>query len=316
MLRTPRRLPQRFNRPVSSRTRSLVEKRHQRQKQYRWQRWQRLVHKIQRRSASIRAVFFQFALFFVVGFVLLGIGLAMFSPILNVREIRVSRSDPRIDVEQIQFALSDLFGEHLLFVSTQQIEDLLNKAVPDLKEAAISKQYPSTLQVRLSLDPIIARLQIADPDTGVVSGSGAVTGSGAVGGQVVEGSDFLTSEGLYVVYRDSQVQAGSGTLELDIVDWAVKPTPWKQLVSPQLLQAMGKAEDELRKEFGHTIRSRAVYVRAREFHLRTETYTLWFDLRSPLDEQILRYRFFLQFAGKEAAKEYIDLRLTDKVVYK
>lgn len=292
---------------------SLVQKRHQRQKQYRWQRWQRHVHTLQRRLASLRAVFLQFALFIVIGLVLLGIGLAMFSPILNVREIRVSRSDPRIDVEQIQVALSELFGEHMPFVSAQHVEELLNTAVPDLAEADITKQYPSTLQVRITLDPIIAKLRIGEPDQDPGSGSGALAGSGAVR---PVGSDFLTAEGMYVVYRDSQVQAGSGTLELDVVDWAVRPTPWKPLISPELLQAMGQAEEDMRTEFGHEIRSRAVYIRAREFHLQTESYALWFDLRSPLHEQVQRYRLFLQFANREDVNEYIDLRLKDKVVYR
>jgi hypothetical protein len=313
MLRTPRRLPQRFNRPVSSRTRSLVERRHQRQKQYRTERFKRLVHKLQRRAASLRAVAVRFALFIVIGLVLLGIGLAVFSPILNVREIRVSRSDPRIDVERIQRALSDLFGERLPVVSAQHVEELLQAAVPDLAEAEISKQYPSTLQVRITLDPIIAKLRIGEPDQDPGAGSGALAGSGVV---LPSGSDFLTTEGMYVVYRDSQVQAGSGTLELDVVDWAVRPAPWKQLVSPTLLQAMGQAEEEMRTEFGHSISRRAVYIRAREFHLQTESYALWFDLRSPLEEQVLRYRFFLEFADRGAVREYIDLRLKDKVVYR
>jgi hypothetical protein len=59
-----------------------------------------------------------------------------------------------------------------------------------------------------------------------------------------------------------------------------------------------------------------VYLRSREFHLQTAKYSLWFDMRSPLAQQIDRYRLFLQSAGAGAAKVYVDLRLQDRIVYR
>ena len=79
---------------------------------------------------------------------------------------------------------------------------------------------------------------------------------------------------------------------------------------------MHNAEQALDEQFGQKVRSRSVYLRAQEFHLLTQQYSLWFDLKSPLEAQLLRYRLFLQTVGKDTAKEYIDLRLTDRVVYK
>jgi hypothetical protein len=310
MLRSPRRLPQRYNRTVTPATRRLVQSRHKRHRQYVWQRWQREFARLERKFLSMRHLFVRFLALIVAGLVCLMIGLAIFSPILEIREIKVQRTDPRIDIGQIQQSLSTLFGEHLFFLSSQEVETILREAVPDLADAEIRKEYPSTLTVRLTLVPLMAKLVIEEPDQ---SADAPLQASGS--GEIV-GSHFLTTEGMYVVYSDAQVATGSGLSSIRIVDWGVRPAPWTQLLQPDLILLMRKAEEEISREFGLSVQSRVVYVRAREFHLKTPLYTLWFDVRSPLEEQLQRYRLFLETVPAGTAKEYVDLRLTGKIVYK
>src|SRR3989339_404278 len=104
-----------------------------------------------------------------------------------------------------------------------------------------------------------------------------------------------------------QVAAGTGILQVNIVDWGVRPVPWEPLLEPQFLEAMQTAERMLQERFQQKARSRTVYLRAREFHLAIAPYELWFDLRSPMEEQMERYRLFLEHAGAEAARSYVDL---------
>jgi hypothetical protein len=312
MLRSPKRLPQRFNRPITPHTRALVERRHKRSRQYSFQRWQRMVQRVQRRAGTMRKIILQFAVLIVSGLLLLGVGLVLFSPILHIREIHVSRSDPRIDAERIQGVLAPLFGDHLFFLSPQDVVNTLDEAIPDMREVTVTKEYPSTLRLKITLDQIIAALDIQSPDG--VTGSGTFAGSGEV--VVPEGADYLTSKGVYVVYQQSQVESGSGQLQLIVTDWGVRPEPWRQLIDEPFLLAIRTAEEQLRTQFGIGMRSRTVYIRAREFHLKTPTHSLWFDLRSPLDEQLMRYRAFMQSVGSKSAREYVDLRLKDKIVYK
>lgn len=315
MLRSPRRLPHRFNRPVTPQTKRLVERRHKRRRQFFLQRWKRTFQRLQRRAGSFKKILLQFSALVVSGLVLLFIALALFSPILHIREIRVARSDPRIDAEQIQLAVSPLLDEHLFFLSAQQVADMLEESVPDLRDATVSKQYPSTLRLRVTLDPIIARITFEAPEE-PQSGTGAAAAAGT-GAVAPKGSDYITSEGLYVTYFPSQVEAGSGgMLDLRVVDWGVLPSPWTTIVDPQFLNVIRQAESELASQFGTEVTTREVYLRAREFHLITPAHALWFDLRSPLAEQLQRYNMFIQNIGPDAASEYVDLRLTDKIVYK
>lgn len=250
---------------------------------------------------------------FVLGATLLVFGLLTFSPLLSVRQIRIARSDARIDVEHIERLLAPMFRRHLFFLSSQEVVSLLKDAVPDISAATVTKRYPSTLIVRLTLDPIIARLLIEEPRN--ARPAAPVRGSGSAAPSPTPSGEYLTSQGLYVTYTPSQVQ-GAPPMPLRIVDWGARPVPWTSLIEPDYLLAMRETEKALLDQFGQEVIERTIFLRAREFHLRTKTITLWFDRRSTLEEHLRRYRIFLRTIGLDAAKEYVDLRLNDRIVYK
>lgn len=306
MLRKPRPLPERFNRPVTSQMRLFAEKRLHRRRDVVWKRWQRMVQRWQRQAETVRRSLLRFFLIAVPAAIVVGIGFLLYSPVLHIKEIEILLTDPRINVEEMQHGLSSFFGRHLFFLSLQEAEDQARATVPDVKEVSIMKQYPSTLVVRLTFVPIIARLLIEDPN--------ARAGSGAVQTEDIR-SDFLTEDGMYVTYHDPQVQSGSARMELHIVDWGVRPTSGAPLLDPELLLAMHTAETVLQEQFDRTVTMRTIFLRAREFHMQTPDHTLWFDVRTPVEDQLERYRTFLETEDVSAAKRYVDLRLVDKVVY-
>lgn len=309
MLLRPRRLPRRFNRRPTALTRRFVRQRHRRRTTYLWERWKRVLGRIERTSGSLGKTLRTVAIAFSIGLMALLVGLLTFSPLLTVREIRVQRTSPRIDVEQVERALAPVFRRHLFFLSSQDVVHALRQAVPDVTAATIQKRYPSTLIVRLTLDPIIARLRIEEPEA---AASPPRTATGVL-------TEYLTAQAMYVTYQPSYVrrEQPEGTLPLvRIVDWGARPAPWTQLITPEFLLTMREAEQMLRDQFGQEVIERTVFLRAQEFHLRTKALILWFDRRSTLEDQLQRYTIFLRTIGLQAAKEYVDLRLRDRVVYK
>ncbi len=274
------------------------------------------MHRLQGQSAILVATVRRFLLLFVVGFTLLLLGLLLFSPLFDVREIRVLRTDARIDIEQVQHALLPVFHRHLFFLSSQDIAPLLQSALPDLTDVSVQKRYPSTIVLRLTLDPIIARLSIEGPEGGkkaelTAKGTGALLAEETR----VRTGDFLTAQGKYVVYQAAQVQ-GTNLSTLRVVDWGVRPVPQTRLMDPAFLLLLRETEQALREQFGQEVIERTVFLRAQEFHLRIKNIALWFDRRSSLEDHLQRYRIFLRTVGLPAAKQYIDLRLADRVVYK
>lgn len=248
-------------------------------------------------------------------------GFIIFSPIIQVREIRVQRTEGRVDVASIQQALAPYFGRHLLFLPPAEIRDTIRATVPDLADVVIEKQYPSRLFLRVTVEPLIARLQIAGPVAATGSGTTQRSGSGSVTTDAPSDAppeaprlDYLTERGIYIA--TAAAQSGSVLPIIRIVDWPVRPVPNTQLLSPDFLSQLQGAERALVQEFGQTIRSRTVLLRAQEFHLQTARLDHWFDLASPLADQLQRYRTFLRTVPAGEAKQYVDLRLKGRVVYK
>ena len=306
VLLSPRRLPRRYNRRIAPSTRKFVQLRHRRRRQYLLERWIRIFQRLQRKFASIRPSLSRVCAVVGIACVVLGIGLLLFSSLLDLREVRVLRTDPRIDVEQVQRAMAPVFRRHLFFLSSQEVVPLLKKAIPDLQVVSLQKRYPSGIVLHLTLDPIIARLSIEDPSTSAHS---------AGSGTQVRTSDYLTAQGLYVRYLPSQVPGTPPPL-IRIVDWGARPDPWTILMSPEFLLQIREAEQALREQFGQEVTERIVFLRAQEFHLKAKGFTIWFDRKNSLEGDLRRYRLFLKAVGPQAAKNYVDLRLTDKVIFR
>ncbi|MBU0766327.1 hypothetical protein KKF55_00880 [Patescibacteria group bacterium] len=304
MLEKARRLPKRFRRPVTKETKNLLRRKHKKQKK---QHWKDVWHRIARRNQRIfrgmwKSLAWWLAIFFV-GLLMLGIGLVTFSPLVKIREVRIQRSNARLDIEEVQRVLTPFFGRHLFFLPSYEVSMLLFDSIQDVKNVKVYKNYPSQLLVNIELDPLYARLNILDPDEELVKiGTGAIV-------------DFLTDQGVYVV---AQLQEKEKALPLiRLVDWGVRPIEGDKMVNLDFLVRVRDTERSLSEQFGHSIETRTIFLRAQEYHLSLDNgLDLWFDTRSKLEDQLLRYRTFLRSIDLESVEDYIDLRLSDRVVYK
>ncbi len=317
LLRPKRPLPRRFNRRVSPAMQSFAKRRHRRSSGGYRERWKKTGRRIANMWEVWQTRLRHWLLSIVGGLVLAVMGVALFSPILQVREIRVQRGEGRVDVARIQQALAPLFGKHMLFVSARDVTARVRDVVPDLQSVSLEKQYPSLLFVRITLKPIIARLILEEPlNKAAQSGAILSTASGDAlhAALPVRQYDYLTENGMYVV--TSSAMADSKLPAIKIRDWGVRPLPATLLLAPDMLMRMQQTEQTLASQFGLHITARSVYVRAQEFHLATNAFSLWFDLHSTLQEQIGRYKVFLQAVGLKDIHQYVDLRLAGRVVYR
>ncbi len=271
-----------------------------RKKQRRKEKWRRVQRRFEAAWEGFRASIVRWTLIGLIIIGLVAFGFLLFSPAIEVREIKVSRLSPRLDIEEVQESLTPIFGRHLFFLSSFEIAQLLHESIPDIDEISIGKTYPGILHVRIALHPLVAKLSIEDPDSTGGTGTGTTI-------------DFLTKQGIYVATtaaRDTETLP-----QFSIVDWGVRPDPGVLLIQPTFLERMNAAELTLLRQFGQEVSQRTVYLRAQEFHLLVDGKELWFDLRNPLEEQMERYRTFLKEVGFETARDYIDLRIADRVMY-
>jgi hypothetical protein len=303
MLKKARRLPKRFRRPVTKETKKLLKRKGKTLQKKHWKDvWHRLARRNQRIFRGLwKSLAWWLAIFFV-GLLMLAIGLVTFSSLVEVREVRIQRVDARLDIEEVQQMLTPFFGRHLFFLPPYEVSALLFDSLSDVKKVKVYKNYPSQLLVRIELDPLYAQLNILDPDEEAIEvGTGAIV-------------DFLTDQGVYVIAPLQEQEAKLPLIHL--ADWGVRPIVEDRLVSPDFLVRVQETERSLTEQFGHIIETRTIFLRAQEYHLALDNgLDLWFDIRSSMENQLLRYRTFLRSVDLGTVDQYIDLRLSDRVVY-
>jgi len=229
----------------------------------------------------------------------------LLSPALRLSRIRVHRQDLRIDVAEIQQLLRPFFGRHLLLLSQAEVERTVRDAFPEVTAVRLEWDYPGTAALSLEVDPVVMRVAIHEP---------SVEEDALLQGRISPVSTLsLTRQGWIL---DELSSGEEGLPLLHVVDWATRPTHRDRLLAPSDLLTLERARRELAGEFGHHLGAIVLYLRAQEFHVRTERLTLWISLRSPLDEQLQRYRTFLRTVPIEEVSAYVDLRLHDRVVYR
>ena len=254
---------------------------------------------------------FRLWFFITVGVVIVTVSaVLLFAPFFNVRRINIERRDPRIDPGDIQQTLSPLFNQRLVLVTKAQVASMLTGDYPDITSIAIGKQYPSTLSVSITLEPVIAEITMEEAS---VKQSETQSGAIKTGTGTTEYS-YITSKGTYVT---SPIRLTKQKIErITITDWNMLPQNRTKLITPDVLRTIFLARDTLRRDFGLEPIKIIVYLRAQEFHIKTPKGTLWFDERTDLPMQFQRFREFLKEIPLDQVKEYIDLRIADKIVYK
>ncbi len=239
----------------------------------------------------------------------IGISVLLFSPTFDVRQITVRRQDPRVNPGTVQELLTPLFQERLVLVTQKQVQAYLEDEYPDLSAVTITKKYPSTLVVSVALKPVVAALLLGSSEGNAPETDIELTPQTASGMYA-----YITSTGLY---EESLVPLSKQQLQtLVLTDWGIKPQPKDHILGSAYFSTILRARDALRRDFGLTEKSIILYLRANEFHIRTDRVTLWFDFSSPLSVQFGRLRELLKVVPFEQIKTYVDLRIANKVVYR
>ena len=245
---------------------------------------------------------------------LIGIGVTaavcffLFSPSFTIQSISVVRRNTRTDIEEMQQVLRPFFGRHLFFLSPLLVERTIRNTLPEVTEVRITKKYPSEISVSVDLDSIVADVILGAPED---------TEAQFMFPEERTEYLYLTQNGVFL--EDSYPvteEDGEERLHIHLVDWAVKPIHRTELLTAEILEAMRTTQNIVEESFSHAVSGITYYVRAREYHIRTEGIVLWFDLSSPSVEQFDRYRQFLRTLSLEEVEEYIDLRLSDRIVYR
>lgn len=266
------------------------------------QSWQRPLHRMRGRLRALQWLMAPLGYAAILLVAVLAFVLLLFSPWTKVQEIRVIRSDHRVDIARVQEALNPLFGRWMLLLGRTDVLPLLQESLPDLRDVHVETSYPSRLIIRVTLDALVAQVQIDEGEPAAQSGSSL--------------RGFLTEGGVYMHYPPATVRHLGELPRVHVTDWGVRPGTGDRILSPAFLAALFGAEGMLQRDFGQEVTEHLIFLRAREFHLRTAGWWVWFDTRDSIEEHLHRYRLFLQSVPREQIREYVDIRSLDRVVYR
>jgi cell division septal protein FtsQ len=295
-MKKPRRLPKEFQRPVSLKMRELASRRYgkktrsKKKQNIRWWRglYQKWLHAVKVFVTMLPALI-------MMGILLFG-GVVFFSPWLTIDSISIVTQENRLASKDVQPAVQQYIGEHLLFTQSREIKQNIQVMFPDITTIVVEKSYPNHLQITLELEELVAEVLFED-------------GQGASTGKLL----WITESG----YITEAVSAsGTALPKITLTDWGVRPQPVEQIMSIELLETLSNAVAQLESQFSQVVQQRTVYLRAKEIHLTLDTYDLWIDLTTPLDDQLRRYRVLLANVNPEEITQYVDLRISDRVIYR
>lgn len=314
MLKPSRRIPKRLQRPPSALSRHHAARlQNRRSRSALRSRLALFVRRARTSQRNVRALARRLRflmLFGASGMLLALLALLFLSPLFTVSSMSIRRPDQRVDIEEMQRLLLPFFGRHLLFLSSREVERVVASAYPEVSALTVEKRLPHELRLTLHMEEIGADVLLGDPDD---TEEDIATSSGS------SLHRSLTVNGIYLEYPmplSPPLPETKERVPLHIVDWVAKPAHRQQLLSPEILHEMESTLTVLRESFGHSIQSVTLYLRAKEFHVRTERVVLWFDFASPAAAQLDRYRTFLRSLPLTESEKYVDVRLHDRVVYR
>lgn len=259
----------------------------------------------------------------------------LFSNKFSVSDVSISRDDLHVDSGAVSDLLEDYVGRSILFVSKQQIRNLIQENYPEFASVKVRKVLPGTLQVDLETHEIVANIRafytlpkVEEPELSVeekelAEFSETLRQAFNIGDDQaeeekeevtpIEQRGLLNRIGQALFDREEDLQLMTITVE-----GLTQPIEDREIVIP--LKAMDFILNSV-KYLTNLMQMEVESVRylpvAREVHLRIKDGPLlWLSYEKDYREQIDRLNTIYKVA--ELDKEdlaYIDLRIKEKVIY-
>ncbi|HEY5713890.1 MAG TPA: FtsQ-type POTRA domain-containing protein [Candidatus Gracilibacteria bacterium] len=93
-------------------------------------------------------------LFFLVCVGMFGfIIFAIFSPFFELKKIVVERDDPYVNVDAVQEALQSFYGQNLLFMTDDEIKNILKEQFPEFRSVQVKEHWPDEIALNIKVSP-------------------------------------------------------------------------------------------------------------------------------------------------------------------
>lgn len=236
------------------------------------------------------------------------LGGVVFFSYFTVQSIRISRTDFRIDGEDIaDYAHKLYIGKNIFLQRQEAIEAELKKTFPEIAAVSIERQLPKTLRLIITTHPVAFRWSCE-----------RVKKTISETGDIIESKESVA----FFVNQDGRITMANPDEQAAFLIYEKTPCPSQidrrqQIMNAATVQKIFTAKDLLETVLGTSVDRAGYYRDAKEIHLITEDeVAYWIDFVSPVAEQIEKLRIALTLEPKlKTPLQHVDLRVPEKIFY-
>lgn len=245
--------------------------------------------------------------FLLIFFTILLFGGIIFLASFSVQEIKIARTDARMDVAQLGSYTKKYIGRSILLLSERQVKREMLPLFPQLENIRLEKNFPSTIRFVTTTHPVSFRWGCEESKK-----------------EIDDEGNIITNviPRLYYVNRNGALTLPDESGEEAFLIHEKSPCPktmniGKKVIAPEMVAEILVMKELLEEVLQVPIIRSGYYREGREIHMISENETgFWIDFATPAEEQINKLKAALTLEPKLIEPmDHIDLRIPDKIFY-
>ena len=210
---------------------------------------------------------------------ILVLAVLLFSPILDIQNVRVSGSESTLSEQAaLQELLNTAYGANLLRYNTQKKAQIIKNEFPHLKSVSVQKKPFNTVEANIESFAPLANIDLRE--NGELSALYVVNELGLISGI------GLRNDLLPTIVMDV-----SGALPPSEEEEIKEPTLNEEIIEKENLKLILESSEDWVTKFNIPVLQTRYLVRAREVRLYTEKdFEVWLDLTADIDLQFQKLK--------------------------
>lgn len=222
----------------------------------------------------------------------------------TIRNVRVDRTDTRLDLGSFSAAIRGITGANLFLFSTTGLEKKLRAQFPEIEVLRVSRIVPDTLLIHVGT--ALPAFWVSCEESKKTLGD-----DGKIIEKKITKNVAMTSRGAVLRNVDPATEM------FVLFEKEGCPNFSTRIFSENRLREIFAAREALEEVSGQKVVRAGYFRAAREIHLYLENETaIWLDFMRPLQEQIEEYRIAISLVPKLLEPlDHLDARISGKIFY-
>lgn len=244
-----------------------------------------------------------------------------FSKTFSLTNIKIERTDLRVDSSNIDAYLQKYIGKNLIWLRPEIVKTDIQHHFPSIAQVEVDRTWPHELRVILKSLPIVSRIHLTIQPKKEVTLPPRILDQISQSGAGILQKERSPSEEIWMLNQFGLLEPNDPLFEkkIPLIYWETPidhaPQFGEPLLDQFLLAQILKIPEILLSEFTLETASISYFSDAKEAHYKTYQYELWISFSDNWQEQLKKLRTVFLTIGT-TKHQYIDLRVKNRIIYK